>query len=111
MKVSNKDMISFLNNARSIVSKKIPHKLFFAISQNIMAFEMPAKLYTTEIEKVDKENVEEINELLSIENEVVIQTVPEKVLDIMDESPKFDALTGPEFMAIEFMIEKSKTEE
>ncbi len=111
MKVSNKDMVSFLNNARGIINKKIPHKLFFAISQNIAAFETPAKIYMTEIEKVDKENIEEMTELLGIENEIVIQTVPEKVLDIMDESSKFDALSGPEFMAIDFMIERTKSEE
>ena len=103
MKVKNREMVQFLNNAGIILAKKIPRKLYSVISQNIVAFDAMAKVYNKQLEDVNKENIEEVNELLDMESEVVLQTISEDVLNLMDQD-KYDALTGIEYNSLEFLI-------
>lgn len=105
MKVKNRDMLIFVNNAQKILQKRIPRKMYSAISQNMAAFGPMAETYNKQLEEVDKTNQEEIEELLDLESEVVLQTIPESVMDMMDQD-KYDALTGIEYHSLEIFIEK-----
>lgn len=109
MKIANRVMVVFMNHANTIIEKKIPMKLYSAVSQNFKALSNAAEVFMKQRGDIDdtaEDAIKQIDELLAIESEVPIQTVPESVFDMMDASTKFDALTGPEFAAIEFMIEK-----
>lgn len=109
MKLSNRQLVPFVNlsgGPGSILTKKIPRKLYSAISQNMTAVDSMAKTFIKQRSEVSDDDIEGITELLDITSEVVIQTVPESIFDMMDASDKFDSLTGSEYAALEFMIEK-----
>lgn len=111
MKVMNRDVVNFVNNASGILEKKIPMKLYNAIDLNMKSLMTAAETYMKQYGKCLKKESEEeagkaVEELLSIEVDAVIQTVPDSVLARVDESDKYDALTGREYQAIRFMISK-----
>ena len=111
MKVKNGKIVNFLNNAGKTMQKKIPNRLCFAVDVNIGALQAAGVAYNKRYEEIVKEKdtekrTSELEELLNIQVEVPIQTVPLELLEQMDESLKFDALTGEEYAAIQFMIER-----
>lgn len=105
MKITNAQMRDFINGSTSILSKKIPRKLFSAVYQNRLALKDMADTFNTQIGEIDTTDVDAVKELLDIESEVVVQTVSESVFDAMDSSDKFDSLTGAEYLCLSFMIE------
>ena len=114
MKLTNRQLVPFVNLSGgndSILTKKVPRKLYSAISQNMIAVDAMAKTFIKQRAEISNDDIEAIEELLAIESEVIIQTVPESVFDMMDASDKFDSLTGKEYAALEFMIEKEPTNE
>ncbi|MSA01028.1 hypothetical protein GKG47_11945 [Lactonifactor sp. BIOML-A3] len=127
MKIKNSDILGFYNYAPGIMDKSIPRPLYTAIKINLDTLNNAAKCYAEEQQKIvrqyaekdtngadivvdgnykitDPENYKnEIEELLNIEVEFNIQTVTEEILNRCDENNKYDALTGREYQAIEFM--------
>ena len=104
MKVKNRVMVQFLNNAGPILTKKIPRKLYSVISQNMIAFNTMATVYNKQLDELDKEDQAGLNELLDMESEVVLQTINEDLLEKMDQD-KYDALTGVEYNSLDFLVE------
>lgn len=110
MKIKNSDVVGFINNAQGILSKKIPNRIYTAISLNLDAVKPMVETYQKQYadikaKELDAEEEEkEIMELLDIEADMVIQAVTQAQLDRMDDSEKYDALTGVEYRAIQFMI-------
>jgi len=129
MEIKNSEIVSFFKNGASIRDLKIPRKLFTAVSLNISALQESAKLYDAQHQEILSKFVkkdgngkliieknsyviedakgyeEEMQELLDIKVNLEVQTVSEETLDLMEEKDKFDALTGQQLMAIEFMVE------
>lgn len=106
MKIRNHEMIRFLNASENLRKKKLPSKLYFAISCNIKALIGMAEPYNEALEKAQAEGTHAVTELLNQEIDAAIQTVPKTIFEVLDSSDKFDALTGDEIDAIIFMIEK-----
>ncbi len=130
MKITNGQMVEFLNQGEALLKYRMPRKLYTAISLNMEAMKTAAELYEkqrveiiTEYAKKDKENapvvengvfvidnpemcLKEINELLKVDVELSIQKVSEEVFDIMDRMDKYDSLTGNQYQALSFMIEE-----
>lgn len=111
-------------------NKKLPIKLSYAIGKNIMKLQSEVddiekariNLLEQYAEKNEdgtckKENghyqlgdnkqafADEYNEFLDAEQEIDIYTVPEEVVESMDDS-RYDVLTVAELIALEFMLEK-----
>lgn len=112
MKITNSVLVGFINNAGNILDKKIPQKLFSAIDLNAAAAKDALATYGKQYEDIkndeisEKEKNEKILELLDIELDLPLQTVSQDVFDRMEEGDKFDALTGREYQAIDFMVLK-----
>ncbi|MBQ8232437.1 MAG: hypothetical protein IJZ34_11010 [Lachnospiraceae bacterium] len=110
MKITNQQMVNFVNmvsghkGKSGIIEKNIPMKLFSALDLNVKALLPAAETYNKQRNECN--DADALTELLKIEVEAVIQTVPEEIFERMDESDKFDALTGSEYSALQFMITK-----
>ena len=126
MKIKNSQVVAFLNGVADIQSKMLPTKVGYAIARNIALLESVAKAYEEERTKIiDKyakkgedgryivvENTYDIqdmagfgidmDELLGIENEVAIHTVPLSELEKCD-LEQFDALTVKDLKLLDFM--------
>lgn len=126
MKLSNETIINSINQLRGVAQKQLPIKASYAIAKNIGKLENEFKTYDKERAKlIDKyaekdtegnivsyengnikikdEHIKEwnkdINELLSIENEVAIHKFPLSALNGYD-------LSAAEIMVIEYMLEE-----
>lgn len=107
MKIKNLEMVAYMNRINQIQKKKLPIKLSYALALNSKRLEEVANTYKAEFEKLKKEgNVEALNELIGSDFEAEIQKVKFSDIVKMDENPNFDVLTGEEFAAIDFMIDK-----
>lgn len=121
MKIKNIEIVNFFKNGTSIVDLKAPRRLLTAVSLNMASLQQAATLYNTQHGEIlnefgkkddkgelkDAEGYKEaMEELLGVEVNIEAQTVSEETLDLMEEKDKFDALTGQQLGAIEFMIEK-----
>lgn len=102
MKIKNADMVSFLNSVDGIMAKRIPMKMYSVIYQNVKSFAAAAEAYTKQRETISCHD--DIVELMNIESEIAIQKLPMSVVELIDSSDKYDALTGNEFKALSFMI-------
>ncbi|WP_281550166.1 hypothetical protein [Murimonas intestini] len=126
MKIKNSEIVEFLNGVSGIKEKRLPVKVGYAINKNIRGFEDAAVAYEEERRKIlDKylvlgadgkpvdadgqisysdENayVQDINELLSIENEIDIQQIDFSELEKCD-SEQFDSLSIKDISMLEFM--------
>lgn len=105
MKVKNVDMVAFLNSLNELTAKKLPVKLYFAIKLNADEFFQKVVPTYNKLEEEARSDREKLSELLSIENELTIQTVSRDLLEKVDESDKYDALTYQEYNALQFMVE------
>ena len=130
MKVKNSEIVDFFQKGTDIVALKVPRRLYTAVSLNVAALQEAARVYEgqhkdilSEFAKkddkgefiIDKNSYvikdtkgygESMQDLLEVEVTAELQTVSEATLDLMEEKDKFDALTGQQLAAIEFMIEK-----
>jgi hypothetical protein len=111
MKVKYADVVKFLNGTPGILEKRIPSRLWMAIDMNVRAFSDAGASYMKKRETIindinasEEEKTAAINELLRMEVDVNVQKVPDSVLDAIDTSDKFDALTGEQLGAIRFMF-------
>ena len=126
MKIKNSQVVAFLNGVADIQSKMLPTKVGYAIARNIALLESVAKAYEEErtkiIDKYAKKgedgrlivvgNTYDIqdmagfgtdrDELLGIENEGAIHTVPLSELEKCD-LEQFDALTVKDLKLLDFM--------
>lgn len=118
-------------NLCMIAKKKIPIKLSRAISQNILVFQPEATFFDIErmklIEQYAKKNADGsyktkdgchvfeenkekwdkgIKELSDEEVEIDIFIIPESILDLLEDTEKYEILTAAELIAIDFMLEK-----
>ena len=116
MKITNQQMVNFMNLVHGhkgesgkleggLIERNIPRKLYSALDLNLKALSAAADTYNKQLAEC-KDDTAAVRELLNIEIEVVIQTVPEEVFDRMDESEKFDSLSGIEYSTLQFMIIK-----
>lgn len=126
MKIKNSQVVTFLNGVADIQSKMLPTKVGYAIARNIALLESVAKAYEEErtkiIDKYAKKGEDgryivvgntydiqdmsgfgtDMDELLKIENEVSIHTVPISELEKCD-LEQFDALTIKDLKLLDFM--------
>lgn len=126
MKIKNSQVVTFLNGVADIQSKMLPTKVGYAIARNIALLESVAKAYEEErtkiIDKYAKKGDDgryivvgntydiqdmsgfgaDMDELLGIENEVSIHTVPISELEKCD-LEQFDALTIKDLKLLDFM--------
>lgn len=126
MKIKNSQVVAFLNGVADIQSKMLPTKVGYAIARNIALLESVAKAYEEErtkiIDKYAKKGEDgryivvgntydiqdmsgfgaDMDELLKIENEVSIHTVPISELEKCD-LEQFDALTIKDLKLLDFM--------
>ncbi|MCH1974693.1 hypothetical protein MCI89_20325 [Muricomes sp. OA1] len=126
MKIKNSQVVTFLNGVADIQSKMLPTKVGYAIARNIALLESVAKAYEEErtkiIDKYAKKGEDgryivvgntydiqdmsgfgaDMDELLGIENEVSIHTVPISELEKCD-LEQFDALTIKDLKLLDFM--------
>lgn len=119
----------------TLASKKLPVKLSYAIGKNIMKLQEEMDViekeriklveqYAVKEEDGSFKNVDghydigdneqqlnaEYSELLNMDTEMEIHTVPEYIVECMDD-PRYDVLTAAELIAIEFMLEHQTSEE
>lgn len=106
MKVRNIVMVNFMNHVDEIRAKKLPTVLSFALKCNMDELSKMVPAYQEAYAKAEKEGGMAKQELIVKEINVNIQTVAKNVFEKMDSDSRFDALSGIEFEAIEFMIEK-----
>ena len=110
MKVKYADVVRFLNSTPEILEKRIPSRLWMAIDMNVRAFADAGASYMKKRDVIinsdatEEEKTIAINELLQMDVDVNVQKVPETVLDAIDTSDKFDALTGAQLSALSFMF-------
>lgn len=131
MKLTNTQVITFLNGLSELQNKKLPIKVGFAITKNMKAMETVATAYESERNKIvaqyakkdengypvvednryifpddkaQKAYTDEVNELLEIESDVAIQTITLGDLERCD-SDKFDSLSVHEMTVLELMTE------
>ncbi len=113
-KVSNREMIKFINTTNGMSDKELPLKLAFAISHNRQALIEKYKPYDDlrkSIMEKHKENMEElakqIEELLDQTFEVSVETVPKSEIEKTD-TDTYSNLAFKELVAIEsLMLEKA----
>lgn len=130
MKITNRQMVNFLNTSGSILELKIPKKLYSAVAMNCVGMEDAAKVYEEMRQEILDSHVkkdedgryikngtgyafvnreayeEEMEELLEIEQDLSLQQVDEALFERMDEMEKFDSLSGFQYSAIDFMVRK-----
>ena len=128
MKLSNGEILKFVNGCVSLRKKKLPVKLGYAIKKNLAAVSDAGSAYDAERHEAleryaakdengnfivengrysieDKENFsKDIDELLTIETEVDIQTVSVEEIEKC-EDPRYDALTVEDLETLEIMTE------
>lgn len=132
MKITNKQMVTFMNVSGSILQLKIPKKLYSAIALNRASLKDTADVYTTQQDKLIDQYVKkddkkrpivngneyafidrdsyyrELEELLGIEHELNLQAIGEDLFDKMDEMEKFDSLSGVQYSCIDFMVSRAE---
>lgn len=130
MKMTLAEVQMTAQNLAAVALKKLPHRLAYGIGKNLMVFQAEqrlieerrveiAKLYADKDDKgepVVKDNCytfagdgaenfkKEFGEFLGTETEVNIYTVPEELLEQL-ENDRYDVLTPAELIALDFMIE------
>lgn len=112
MKIENGRMAKFMNEVPGIMRKRIPRRLYTAIALTQNALMPAANLYNSQLdEAADEDGMLKkavLEEIQAIEFEADVQTIPESLLEMLDESDKYDALTGEEYGALDLLIEKDE---
>ena len=104
MKVKNVDMVAFLNSLNELTAKKLPVKLYFAIKLNADEFFQKVVPTYNKLEEEARSDREKLSELLSIENELTIQTVSRDLLEKVDESTGKHYLPGEVKKSLGFIL-------
>lgn len=133
MKMTNYTMVNVLNILNSFGSRKLPQKISYAITRNIMIFRKEYECYENEFRKLiakydkdikkdidgnmihNKDGIpvvngdsakyfyNELNELLGIELEVSIYQIAPDVFDYED-SERYDAMSPSEIIQLQSII-------
>lgn len=138
MKMKLNEIINNYMNLTAIAKKKLPIKLSFAISKNMIALESDAKiidakrvelakLYCTKDENgepivdadgninIDKESKakfeSELNSYYDSETNEVITMIDEDEIYIKMEDERYDPLSPAEILALGFMMDSSKSKD
>lgn len=133
MKITNYTMVNVLNALNNFVDKKLPQKISYAITKNIMIFRKEYECYEREFKKLltkydkdiekdvdgnmvqnkdgipvvngeaSKDFYNELNELLRIELDVNIYQIPSDVFDYED-SERYDAMSASEIIQLQSIM-------
>ena len=133
MKITNYTMVNVLNALNNFGDKKLPQKISYAITKNIMIFRKEYKCYEREFKKLlakydkdiekdvdgnmvqnkdgipvvngeaSKDFYNELNELLRIELDVNIYQIPSDVFDYED-SERYDAMSASEIIQLQSIM-------
>lgn len=133
MKMSNYTMVNVLNTLNNFGNKKLPQKISYAITRNIMIFRKEYEFYEREFGKLlvkydkdiekdvdgnmvhNKDGIpvvngeasedfyNELNELLRIELDVNIYQIPSDVFDY-DDSERYDAMSASEIIQLQSIM-------
>lgn len=133
MKMTNYTMVNVLNTLNSFGNKKLPQKISYAITRNIMIFRKEYEFYEREFKKLlvkydkdiekdvdgnmvhnkdgvpvvngeaSKDFYNELNELLMIELDISIYQISPEVFDYED-SERYDAMSASEIIQLQSII-------
>lgn len=133
MKITNYTMVNVLNALNNFGDKKLPQKISYAITKNIMIFRKEYECYEREFKKLlakydkdiekdvdgnivqnkdgipvvngeaSKDFYNELNELLRIELDVNIYQIPSDVFDYED-SERYDAMSASEIIQLQSIM-------
>lgn len=133
MKMTNYTMVNVLNTLNSFGDKKLPQKISYAITKNIMIFRKEYECYEREFKKLlakydkdiekdvdgnmvqnkdgipvvnggaSKDFYNELNELLGIELDVNIYQISPEVFDYED-SERYDAMSASEIIQLQSIM-------
>lgn len=139
MKTDNGTLVTIINILNKCGQKKLPQKISYAITKNIINLDADYQCYTKSIQKIisdyekytikDKDGndvisdvglpvvddehmadyISEVNELLGIEIDVDIYTIDESLFDYDD--AKYDVLTAREILQLQNILCKKNKEE
>lgn len=110
MKITNLEAVTFFNNVSGMKDKRLPVTLLFAVKHNLNLFANQLKAYEESrqalIEQVtdECEQTQEMMNLLYDSVEYDVKTVSMSVIEKIDGSDNYDALTYIEIEAMMFMI-------
>ena len=139
MKIKNGTLINMINVLNTCGKKKLPQKISYAITKNIINLSGNYECYSKSIQKIVSDYgdyilkdddgkqmvnnvglpmvddshmadyISEINELLGIEIDVNLYTIDDSVFDYDDS--KYDVLTAQEILQLQTILCKSDGEE
>lgn len=108
VKMTNQEIVNHINQIGEIIAVRLPAKASYALNKNRKTFVKEYDCYFEEFTKLQEEYPEggetyqkELIELLSIENDVPIHTVPEALLETATHDLSLEV-----FQALEFMLEE-----
>jgi len=138
MKVKNLDLVAIVNVFDKYADKRLPQKISYAITKNIMSLENDYKCYQDSLNKLlkpyeehftydesnniiqqygipilddtklQKELISEINDLLDIEVDITLFTIDEKVFDYDDTEKKYDTLSPKDILELQSVLCKKE---
>lgn len=108
VKMTNQEIINHINQIGEIITVHLPAKASYALNKNRKTFIKEYDCYFEEFTKLQEEYPDggdayqkELIDLLSIENDVPIHTVPETILETATHDLSLEV-----FQALEFMLEE-----
>lgn len=137
MKMTNMVLVNLINTLGSYSTYKLPQKISYAITKNIMTIQKEYNVYEQQMKKIfenfdqytlkdendnslfeenglpkiQKEHqddfIKEMNELLKIEVDIALYYVDSTVFDYED-SPRFDPLTPNDIMMLQSILCKQE---
>lgn len=139
MKLTNFQIIMYINTLQAFSEKKLPQKLAYAITKNLMVLEREYECYQKLLQqlvnkykddtlkddegnalthengmpKVKKEKEDafnsELESLLGIEVKINLYYVPEKIFEYDDTINKYDILTAKDIFQLQDILIKKET--
>lgn len=137
MKMTNMVLVNLINTLGSYSTYKLPQKISYAITKNIMTIQKEYNVYEQQMKKIfedfdqytlkdendnplfeenglpkiqqehQDEFIKEMNELLKIEVDIALYYVDSTVFDYED-SPRFDPLTPNDIMMLQSILCKQE---
>lgn len=108
VKMTNQEIINHINQISEITDVRLPAKASYALNKNRKTFIKEYDCYFEEFTKLQEEYPDggdayqkELIDLLSIENDVPVHTVPEAILETATHDLSLEV-----FQALEFMLEE-----
>lgn len=138
MKLTNLQIINYMNVLEAYAQKKIPQKISYAITHNFMIISKEYQIYESQLKKIfdiykdhmlvdddgnyrlnqngipmveesiTEEFNEQINDLLNIEIEVQIYTIDFALFDYDDRNGLYDTLSANDILVLQSVLCLSK---